>query len=80
MSVDIPSSYGAVMQQLILDGKFQNEGEIVAEGIRLVVAREKLHSDIQAGIDELDTGRGIDAEEVYDKARRRIKTIEEQQS
>ena len=80
MSVDIPSDYGAIVQQLISEGKFQDESEVVAEGIRLVIAREKLHADIQEGIDELDAGKGIDASEVYAEARRRIKAIEEKQS
>jgi len=31
-----------------------------------------LHADIQAGIDELDCGEGIDATAVYAEARRRI--------
>ncbi len=80
MSTDIPSDYGSQVQQLIAQGKFQNEQAIVNEGIRLVIAREKLHADIQAGIDELDRGKGIDAHEVYAEARQRIKAIEEQQS
>ncbi len=80
MSTDIPSDYGSQVQQLIAQGKFRNEKEIISEGIRLVIARETLHADIQAGIDELDRGEGIDAEEVYAEARRRIKAIEEHQS
>ena len=80
MSTGIPSDYGVTIQKLIADRKFQDEQEVIAEGIRLVVAREKLHADIQAGIDQLDRGGGIDAEEVYAEARRRIKAIESQQS
>ena len=80
MNVDIPSDYGSIVQQLISEGKYQDESEVVAEGIRLVIAREKLHADIQEGIDELDAGKGIDASEVYAEARRRIKAIEEKQS
>jgi antitoxin ParD1/3/4 len=80
MSTDIPSDYGAQVQQLIAQGKFQDEQEVIAEGIRLVLARETLHADIQAGIDQLDRGEGIDAEQVYAEARRRIKAIENQQS
>jgi len=79
MSTDIPSDYGPVVQEMIAQGKFQNEQEIVAEGIRLVIARDKLHADIQAGIDELDRGESVDADEVYAEARRRIKAIEDQQ-
>ncbi len=80
MSADIPNDYGNQVQQLIAQGKFQNEQAVVNEGIRLVIARETLHADIQAGIDELDRGEGIDADDVYAEARRRIKIIEDQQS
>ena len=80
MSTGIPSDYGATVQKLIAEGKFQDEHEVIAEGIRLVVAREELYADIQAGIDQLDRGEGIDAEEVFAEARRRIKAIESQQS
>lgn len=80
MSTEIPSDYGSIVQELIAQGKFQNEQEVVAEGIRLVIARDKLHADIQAGIDELDHGESIDAEDVYAEARRRINAIEDQQS
>ena len=79
MNVEIPSDYGSVVQKLISEGKFQSESEVVAEGLRLIVMREKLHEDIQAGLDDLDAGNRIDASEVYAEARRRIKAIEEQQ-
>lgn len=80
MSAGIPSDYGVTVQKMIADGKFQNESEVIAEGIRLVVAREQLHADIQAGIDQLDRGEGIAAEHVYAEARRRIGAIESKQS
>ena len=80
MSVEIPSDYGAVVQRWISEGRFQNESEVVAEGLRLLIAREELHADIQAGIDELDAGKAIDANEIYAEARRRIKTVEVRQS
>ena len=79
MGTEIPSNFSPVVQELIAQGKFQNEQEVVAEGIRLVIARDKLHADIQAGIDQLDRGEAIDADEVYAEARRRIKAVEDQQ-
>ncbi|MEM6691327.1 MAG: hypothetical protein AAF664_18010 [Planctomycetota bacterium] len=78
MSTEIPSDYGQVVQKLISQGKFQNEQEVVAEGIRLVIARDKLHADIQAGIDQLDRGQSVDADKFYAEERRRIKAIEDQ--
>ena len=49
-----------------------DEQEIVAEGIRLVIARDKL----QAGIDQLDRGEFVDAQDVYTEARRQIKAVD----
>ena len=80
MTVEIPVDYGPVVARLISEGRFRDEGEVVAEGLRLVVMREDLDSDIQAGIDELNAGNRVDSEEVYAEARRRIKAIEEQKS
>ena len=49
----------------------------MAEGIKLVLMREQLARDVQAGIDDLDAGNRIDAEDVYVKARKRIQAIED---
>jgi Arc/MetJ-type ribon-helix-helix transcriptional regulator len=75
MTVEIPADYGPVVAKLISEGRFHDESEVVAEGLRLVVLREKLDSEIQAGIDELDAGKRVDAGEVYAEARRRIKAV-----
>ncbi len=80
MTVEIPVDYGPVVARLISEGRFRDEGEVVAEGLRLVVMQERLDSDIQAGIDELNAGNRVDSNEVYAEARRRIKAIEEQKS
>ncbi len=80
MSTDIPSDYGIPVQKLIADGKFRDEQEVIAEGIRLLLARERLHADIKAGIDELDNGEAFDADQVYAEARRRIRAVEVRQS
>lgn len=50
---------------LIAEGKFSNEEEVVAEGLRLIVMQDKLHKDIQAGIDDLDAGNRVEASQVY---------------
>ena len=80
MNVEIPADYGAVVQKLISDGRFRDTEEIVAEGLRLVVMREKLRQDVQAGIDDLNAGHRIPASQVYAEARRRITAIEDPQT
>jgi len=77
MSVEIPSDYSPVVQRLIAEGKFRNEEEVVAEGLRLIVLREELDADIQAGLDDLDAGNRVEASQVYAEARRRIKAVED---
>lgn len=78
MSVEIPRSYVPVVERLIAEGKFQNEEEVVAEGLRLILLRDELDRDIQAGLDDLDAGNRLEASEVYAEARRRIKAVEDQ--
>ena len=80
MNVPIPADYNPAVQKLITEGRYRDEGEIVAEGIKLIIMREQLARDVQAGLDDLDAGNRIDAEEVYAKARKRIKDIEHGQS
>ncbi len=46
----------------------------------MLMSREKLRTEVQAGIDDADAGNLVDAGEVYAEARRRIQTIEEQKA
>ena len=69
MSVEIPSDCTSIVEQLIANGSYRDEAAIVAAGIRLVAAKERLNADIEAGIRQLDAGDP--ASEVYAKARER---------
>lgn len=80
MNVQIPVNFSPAVDRLITEGRFRDAGEIVAEGIKLVLMREELERDVQAGLDDLDAGNRIDAETVYAEARRRIKAIEDGQA
>ena len=79
MNIQIPADFQPAVQKLIAEGQYRDEGEIVAEGIRLVLMREQLDKDVQAGLGDLDAGNRIDAEDVYAEARKRIKAIEDGQ-
>jgi len=80
MSLEIPGDYSQVVQRLIAQGRFRDEREVIAEGLRLVVLREELYRDVQAGLDELDSGQRLDSNAVYAEARRRIAVIEDQEA
>ncbi len=78
MTVEIPVDYGPVVQRLIADGRYRDEEEVVAEGLRLVLMQDKLREDLQVGLDALNAGNRIEASEVYAEARRRIRAVEDQ--
>ena len=76
MQIEIPADFRPIMEKLIAEGRFRDEEEMVIEGLRLVLLRERLRADVQAGIDDLDAGNRIEASEVYAEARRRVEARE----
>jgi antitoxin ParD1/3/4 len=76
VNVHIPADLGQFVQRLIADGVVASENEAVAEGLRLLQCREQLRRDVNAGIEQLERGEGIDGEEVFDRLQQRIDEIE----
>ena len=72
MNVEVPSIYQSLVQRLITQGRFHSEADVVAEGLRLIDAKERLREEVETGIAELDAGNRIEASDVYAEAKRRI--------
>ncbi|HEY6327902.1 MAG TPA: type II toxin-antitoxin system ParD family antitoxin, partial [Blastocatellia bacterium] len=57
---------------------YKSASEVVRDGLRLIRMREEklkaLRQDIQEGIDELDRGERIPAEQVFAELRKSLKT------
>ena len=79
MSMQVPPDLDPAVRRLISEGRFRDESEIVAEGIRLVLKRDQLEKDIQEGLNALDAGNRIPASDVYAEARRRVAAIADEQ-
>jgi Arc/MetJ-type ribon-helix-helix transcriptional regulator len=56
--------------------RFLTEDDVIAEGIRLLQARETLRDEVTKGFDQLESGPGIPAAQVYDRLEQRIRAIE----
>jgi antitoxin ParD1/3/4 len=56
---------------LVASGVFRTADEAVEEGVRLLMSRQQLRAEIQQGIDELNAGLGIPAENVFAELRQR---------
>lgn len=77
MNVQLPSDAMQFIEGLVASGEYESAEEAVADGVRLLMSRQRLRADIQKGIDELDTGLGVDGEEVFAELRARAKAAVE---
>jgi hypothetical protein len=64
------------VRRIVAANRFLNERDVVAEGLRLLQARETLRDEVRKGFEQLDAGLGIPAEQVYARVEQRIRDIE----
>ena len=76
MSASIPSDLVPFVQRLIAGRRFLSEEDVLAEGLRMLQARETLRDAVSLGFEQLDAGKSVTAAQVYDRAERRIARIE----
>ena len=76
MSTEIPSDLVPFVQRMVSEKRFLNESDVLAEGLRMLQARETLRAEVKKGFDQLDAGQGIPFEDVYRRAEERIREIE----
>lgn len=77
MTTKIPEDLVPFVQRLIAEKRYLSEEDVLAEGLRMLQAREVLRSEIAKGFAQLDAGTGIPAEDVYQKMEERISRIEQ---
>jgi antitoxin ParD1/3/4 len=73
MQIDLPNDATRFIEGLVASGEYPSPDDAVADGVRLLMARRQLQTDIQRGIDELDAGDGIEADRVFAELRQRSK-------
>jgi antitoxin ParD1/3/4 len=76
VNIDLPSDMSEFVKGLVSQGRFNTEEEAVAEGIRLLISREKLRNELQKGITQLDDGQSFDEESVFSEVNEAIDEIE----
>ena len=76
MTTEIPSDLVPFVQRMAAEKRFLNEEDVLAEGLRMLQARETLRAEVKKGFDQLDAGLGVPAEDVYKRAEERIHQIE----
>jgi len=80
MTAEIPADFVVFVQSMVAERRFLTPDDVLAEGLRLLQARETLRQEIRSGFEQLDAGLGIDAEDVYQRAEEKIHEIARQRS
>ncbi len=78
MNIDLPPEAAQFILGLVATGEYQSPDEAIADGVLLLMNHQKLRTDIQKGIDELDQGKGVPGEQVFAELRERAKKLTEQ--
>ena len=75
MNVPIPAEFQEFVESIIRSGSFQTETEVVGEALGLLKKREQLRREVNAGVEQLDEGKGIDGEEVFQRLEGKAENI-----
>lgn len=65
MNLNLPVEADQFVKTLVAQGKYKNEEEAVVDGVRLLMGRERLRSEIAIGTNQLDRGESHNEDAVF---------------
>jgi antitoxin ParD1/3/4 len=78
-SINLGSELEAFVAEMVASGQYRSKLDVIGEGVRLLQEREAQLSAIDAaisrGIADLDAGRSVPAEEVFDRLRAKYQAL-----
>lgn len=72
MNIQISADNEKLIEGALSTGAYQSADQIFSEALELFRRREELRNAVNAGIDQLDQGQGIPAEEVFARLEQRL--------
>jgi len=74
MSTDLTPENEVYVQQIVADGLFPSRGQALNAAVELLRRREKLHRDLQAGMEQIERGEVVplDVEKMKREIRQRL--------
>lgn len=87
LNVSLTPELARFVDGQVQGGLYSTASEVVREGLRMLaereqlreIRREELRKKVQAGIDELDQGKGLDGDAVFDELERDLTELEKRQ-
>ncbi len=80
MSVQLTTELQGRIRSIFLGGRYPDENAVLGEALDLLQRRDQLRRDVDAGIEQLEQGKGVEGEEVFARLERRAAEIERQAS
>ena len=78
MSDDISPENVQFIQTVTDRGQDRDRGQVLDEALELLKKRDQLRRDVNAGIEQLERGGGIDGDEVFERLRLKAEALAHQ--
>jgi antitoxin ParD1/3/4 len=78
MALEITPELESVVQGIYAGGQYANEAEVLAAALHLLQQRDQLRRDLQLGVDELNRGDRLEAEEVFAELRQQAADLDKE--
>ena len=80
MDIQLPTEAYQFIEGMVASGQYASVSDAIADGVRLLMSRQKLYSEIQQGIGELNAGMGIEGSQVLGELRLRAQRLKQQEA
>jgi antitoxin ParD1/3/4 len=80
MNIQLPTDASQFIEGMVASGQYASADDAIADGVRLLMSRQKLRVEIHQGIAELNAGMGIEGSQVFDELRSRAENQGKQQA
>ena len=81
MNVQVPKELEDYVQEKLASGECRSEAEIMDRALKLLQdydrCKAELDAELQKGLDSLDRGEGVSAEEVFDRLEAKYRRLAE---
>jgi len=82
--VELGETLEAFLAELLASGRYSSADEAVREGLKLLRQREaawaRLEQDLRKGVDDIEAGRTVPAEEVFDRLIRKYEKLAQERT
>jgi putative addiction module CopG family antidote len=65
INIHLPNDVNEFVRNLVVNGRYESEEAVIAEGLRLLMSREQLRAEVAKGVKQLDAGDWIDGDAVF---------------